>query len=109
MPRCVIPDGHPILPRAAYIPEVMPPRDSPRAKVHQNGRSSSRIVVQLACKISRRLYRRREIRNRTYKMTNKHTVNYTVSQKNVPPIQLAIIFTYTVRLRQFLAQMLPRK
>jgi len=34
---------------------------------------------------------------------------YTVSQKNVPPLQLAIIFTYTVRLRQFLAQMLPRK
>jgi len=29
--------------------------------------------------------------------------------KNVPPVQLAIIFTYTVRLRQFLAQMLPRK
>ena len=29
--------------------------------------------------------------------------------KNVPPLQLAIIFTYTVRLRQFLAQMLPRK
>jgi len=26
---------------------------------------------------------------------------YTVSQKNVPPLQLAIIFTYTVRLRQF--------
>jgi len=24
-----------------------------------------------------------------------------VSQKNVPPLQLAIIFTYTVRLRQF--------
>jgi len=34
---------------------------------------------------------------------------YTVSQKNVPPLQLAIIFTYIVRLRQFLAQMLPRK
>jgi len=36
---------------------------------------------------------------------------YTVSQKNVPlpPLQLVIIFTYTVRLRQFLAQMLPRK
>jgi len=33
---------------------------------------------------------------------------YTVSQKNVPPLQLAVIFTYTVRLRQFLAQMLPR-
>jgi len=30
-------------------------------------------------------------------------------KKNVPPLQLAIIFTYTVRLRQFLAQMLPRK
>jgi len=29
--------------------------------------------------------------------------------KNVPPLQPAIIFTYTVRLRQFLAQMLPRK
>ena len=28
--------------------------------------------------------------------------------KNVPPLQLAIIFTYTARLRQFLAQMLPR-
>ena len=25
---------------------------------------------------------------------------YTVSQKNVPPLQLAIIFTYTVRLQQ---------
>ena len=34
---------------------------------------------------------------------------YTLSQKNVPPLQLAIIFTYTVRLRQFLAQMLPKK
>jgi len=32
-----------------------------------------------------------------------------VSQKNVPALQLAVIFTYTVRLRQFLAQMLPRK
>jgi len=31
-----------------------------------------------------------------------------VSQKNVPPLQLAVIFIYTVRLRQFLAQMLPR-
>jgi len=29
--------------------------------------------------------------------------------KNIPPLQLAIIFTYTVRLRQFVAQMLPRK
>ena len=29
--------------------------------------------------------------------------------KNVPPLQLAVIFTYTVLLRQFLAQMLPRK
>jgi len=28
---------------------------------------------------------------------------------NRPPLQLAIIFTYTARLRQFLAQMLPRK
>jgi len=26
-----------------------------------------------------------------------------VSQKSVPPLLLAIIFTYTVRLRQFLA------
>jgi len=34
---------------------------------------------------------------------------YTVSQKNVPPLELAIIFTYTVRLRQFLAQMLLSK
>ena len=34
--------------------------------------------------------------------------NYTVS-KNVPPLQLAIIFTYTVRLQHSLAQMLPRK
>jgi len=34
---------------------------------------------------------------------------YTVSLKNVPPLQLAIIFTCTVRLQQFLAQMLPRK
>jgi len=32
-----------------------------------------------------------------------------VSRKNVPPLQLAVIFTYRVRLRQFLAQMLPRK
>jgi len=32
-----------------------------------------------------------------------------VSQKNVPPLQLAVIFTYTVSLRQFLAQMLRRK
>jgi len=31
-----------------------------------------------------------------------------VAQK-VPPLQLAVIFTYTVRLLQFLAQMLPRK
>jgi len=30
-------------------------------------------------------------------------------KKSVPPLQLAIIFTYTVSLRQFLAQMLPRK
>ena len=30
-------------------------------------------------------------------------------KENVPPLQLAIIFTYTVRLGQFLAQMLPRK
>jgi len=29
--------------------------------------------------------------------------------KNVPLLQVAIIFTYTVRLQQFLAQMLPRK
>jgi len=29
--------------------------------------------------------------------------------KNVPPLQLAVIFTYTARLRKFLAQMLPRK
>ena len=29
--------------------------------------------------------------------------------KNVPPLQLAIIFTCTVRLRQFLAQMLRKK
>jgi len=34
---------------------------------------------------------------------------YTVSQKIVPLLQLAIIFTYTVRLRQFLAHILPRK
>jgi len=34
--------------------------------------------------------------------------NYT-SLKNVQPWQLAIFFTYTVRLRQYLAQMLPRK
>jgi len=34
---------------------------------------------------------------------------YTVSQKNVSPLQLAIIFTYTVQLRQFLALMLPRE
>jgi len=32
-----------------------------------------------------------------------------VSKKNVPPLQLAIIFTYTVRLWQFLAEMLPKK
>jgi len=29
---------------------------------------------------------------------------HNVSQKNVPPLQLAIIFTYTVRLRQFFAK-----
>ena len=35
-------------------------------------------------------------------------VHHCVS-KNVPPVQLAVIFiTYTVQLRQFLAQMLPR-
>ena len=28
-------------------------------------------------------------------------------KKNVPPLQLAAIFTYTDRLRQFLAKMLP--
>jgi len=33
----------------------------------------------------------------------------TLCLKKVPPLQLAVIFTYTVRLRQFLAQMLPRK
>jgi len=32
-----------------------------------------------------------------------HSSIYTVSQKNVPPLQRAIIFTYTVPLRQFLA------
>jgi len=37
-----------------------------------------------------------------------HSVVHCVL-KNVPPLQLAIIFTYTVRLRQFLAQMLPSK
>jgi len=36
-------------------------------------------------------------------MTHLHRVS-----KNVP-LQLAIIFTYAVRLWQFLAQMLPRK
>jgi len=38
----------------AYIAHlgVMPPRDSTRAKVHQNERSSSRIVVEQACKVS---------------------------------------------------------
>ena len=36
-------------------------------------------------------------------------VIYTVSQKNVPPLQLAVILTYTVQLQQFLAQILPRK
>ena len=34
---------------------------------------------------------------------------YTLCLENVPPLQLAIIFTYTVRLRQFLAQIFPRK
>jgi len=33
---------------------------------------------------------------------------YTVSQKT-SHLWLAIIFTYTVRLQQFLAKMLPRK
>jgi len=42
-------------------------------------------------------------------MSDWYSPIYTVSQKNVPPLELAIIFTYTVRLRQFLAQMLPRK
>jgi len=37
------------------------------------------------------------------------TLNIHRVSKNVPPLQLAIIFTYTVRLRQFLAPMLPRK
>jgi len=37
------------------------------------------------------------------------TDNVHCVSKNVPPLQLAIIFTYTVSLRQFLAQMLPRK
>jgi len=34
--------------------------------------------------------------------------NSTLCLKNVPPLQLAIIFTYTVWLRKFLAQMLRR-
>ena len=40
---------------------------------------------------------------------HRRHVNTTLCLKNVPSLQLAIIFTYTVRLRQFLAQMLPRK
>jgi len=45
-----------------------------------------------------------------YSSSNRTQISvYTVSQKNVPPLQLAIIFTYTVRLRQFVAKMLPRK
>jgi len=47
------------------------------------------------------------------KHTNRYTrlyrYAYTLCLKNVPLIQLAVIFTYTVLLRQFLAQMLPRK
>jgi len=42
------------------------------------------------------------------RMFQEDTVLHCVS-KNVPPLQLAIIVTYTIRLRQFLAQMLPRK
>jgi len=35
--------------------------------------------------------------------------NYTLCLKKRPTFTTCIIFTYTVRLRQFLAQMLPRK
>jgi len=38
-----------------------------------------------------------------------NSVLYIHCLKKAPPLQLAIIFTYTIRLRQFLAQMLPRK
>ena len=47
--------------------------------------------------------------NQFVALLHQANVNYTVSQKNVPPLQLAIIFTCTVRLRQFLAQMLLSK
>jgi len=41
----------------------------------------------------------------TYNVVLKAFLRFklSVSQKNVPPLQLAIIFTYTVRWRQFLA------
>jgi len=48
-------------------------------------------------------------KNKINTMNTAPNLHYTVSQKNVPPLQLATIFTYTVRLRQFLAQMLARK
>jgi len=41
--------------------------------------------------------------------SSSSTTTTTLCLKNVPPLQLALIFTYTVRMRQFLAQMLPRK
>jgi len=41
--------------------------------------------------------------------TVRHEWYYTVSQKRMFHLWLAIVFTYTARLQQFLAKMLPRK
>jgi len=45
---------------------------------------------------------------RNFRFGTETYVLHRVS-KNITPIQLAIISTYTVLLQQFLAQMLPRK
>jgi len=57
---------HPYYFIGTFIPEVMPPRDSPRANLHQKGRRPVRIVGQHECKIScPGSFRWWEIRNRT--------------------------------------------
>ena len=45
----------------------------------------------------------RKLHGDTEKHLNVVLGIHTLCLKNVPPLQLAIIFTYTVRLRQFLA------
>ena len=50
--RCYQVHGRHARQMATYFPEVMPPCDSPQAKVHQKGRRPVRIVGQRACKIS---------------------------------------------------------